>query len=251
MDGEKSYSSNEIYGSITAQKVTKDWKMIFGLDYSQRNSKFEIEENTIKSINKSNSFDVLIVKSISDHWSVGGSTELGSSTYSNREMQFSLMPGIEYNIFPYSESTRRQFRFLYSIGYNYNKYSEVTIYDKLKENLWQQSLDVSYSIIKKWGYISIGTEWRNYFHDLALNNASFYGEFDVRITKGLSINTGYFLSSIHDQIALVKGEASPNEILLRQKELETQYSYGFYGGISYTFGSIFNNVVNPRFRQHW
>jgi hypothetical protein len=35
--------------------------------------------------------------------------------------------------------------------------------------------------------------------------------------------------------------------LLRRKQLETSYNYYAYVGISYSFGSIFNNAVNPRF----
>jgi len=41
--------------------------------------------------------------------------------------------------------------------------------------------------------------------------------------------------------------ASLEEILLRRRELETSYYYYFSIGLSYTFGSIYNNVVNPRF----
>ena len=37
------------------------------------------------------------------------------------------------------------------------------------------------------------------------------------------------------------------EVLLRQRELATGYRFFVSGGISYRFGSIFNNVVNPRF----
>jgi hypothetical protein len=33
---------------------------------------------------------------------------------------------------------------------------------------------------------------------------------------------------------------------LRQRQLATNYNYFVYGGISYRFGSIFTNVVNPR-----
>jgi hypothetical protein len=39
------------------------------------------------------------------------------------------------------------------------------------------------------------------------------------------------------------------EILVRQLELATGYQYEFSVGISYSFGSIYNNVVNPRFRN--
>ncbi len=34
---------------------------------------------------------------------------------------------------------------------------------------------------------------------------------------------------------------------LRRRQLETSYTYRVSGGFTYRFGSIFNNVVNPRF----
>jgi hypothetical protein len=40
---------------------------------------------------------------------------------------------------------------------------------------------------------------------------------------------------------------SGTEVLLRLRELATEYSFDFGVGLSYTFGSIYNNVVNPRF----
>jgi hypothetical protein len=46
---------------------------------------------------------------------------------------------------------------------------------------------------------------------------------------------------------LVKGEATLEEILLRRKELATEYEYSISVGLSFTFGSIYSNVVNPRF----
>jgi hypothetical protein len=52
---------------------------------------------------------------------------------------------------------------------------------------------------------------------------------------------------IKDQISLGKSSASTEEILLRLRQLATDYSYSFSVGISYSFGSIFNTVVNPRF----
>ena len=44
-----------------------------------------------------------------------------------------VMPGIEYNIFPYSESTRRQLRILYKVGYGYANYIDTTEYFLFKE----------------------------------------------------------------------------------------------------------------------
>ncbi|MEO6236081.1 MAG: hypothetical protein ABIQ52_03725 [Vicinamibacterales bacterium] len=54
-------------------------------------------------------------------------------------------------------------------------------------------------------------------------------------------------SRTRDQIYLPLGEASTEEILLRQRQLLTGYEYSFDFGFGYSFGSIFNNIVNPRF----
>ncbi|MBD3182369.1 hypothetical protein GF312_08760 [Candidatus Poribacteria bacterium] len=70
---------------------------------------------------------------------------------------------------------------------------------------------------------------------------------NIRLFEGFSIDVFGSLSRIHDQLALQKGELSQEDILLRRRELSTQYSYYGSIGLRYTFGSIFSNVVNPRF----
>ena len=55
---------------------------------------------------------------------------------------------------------------------------------------------------------------------------------------------------LYDQIALPKQGASAEEILLRIRQLETNYSYSVGMGFSYSFGSIFTSIVNPRFGGH-
>jgi hypothetical protein len=70
---------------------------------------------------------------------------------------------------------------------------------------------------------------------------------NVRIAKGLQIRISGGASMIHNQLSLPKAGASTEDILLRQKELATQYSIFTDLTISYTFGSIYSSVVNPRF----
>jgi hypothetical protein len=36
-------------------------------------------------------------------------------------------------------------------------------------------------------------------------------------------------------------------VLLRLRELQSGFEVSFSVGLSYSFGSLFNNVVNPRF----
>lgn len=248
-NGQKSYSSRDIYGSISANRITSDWKLSFSVDFSNGKDQFTIDNDNISSENKSREFDALVVKSLGEHWSVGGSSDLGSSSYSNLDMRFRFLPGIEYNVFPYSESTRRMLKFTYYAGVAYHDYTLATIYDKSNEWLFGQNVEAVFRVVQKWGSVNLGTYYRNYFHDWKLNNLSLSGNIDFRITKGLNFNFGGGYSIVHDQINLVKGGASAEEILLRRKELETQFSYFTYFGLSYTFGSIYNNVVNPRFRN--
>jgi hypothetical protein len=70
---------------------------------------------------------------------------------------------------------------------------------------------------------------------------------NFRIAKGLTFNISGGASLVHDQLSLVKGGATYEEVLLRRKEIATQYTYYTSLGLTYTFGSIYNNAVNPRF----
>lgn len=250
-DGQKTYRSSYLSGNISGSRVTEKWKININTHYSHSGSKFIIEDtdgnDEILSTNSSKSLSALIVKSISDHWSVGGWASGSSSSYSNEEASFEIMPGIEYDLFPYSEATRRQLRLLYRAGFNNVNYVDSTIYDKTKENLWHHSFSVAYEVIQKWGSIDLNMFYRNFLHDWSKNNLSFNGYFNLRIAKGLQANFGGGASIIHDQLGLVKEDVPTEEILLRRKELATQYSYYSHFGFTYTFGSIYNNVVNPRF----
>jgi hypothetical protein len=247
LQGQRSYNSNQIFSSLSARRITSELKMDFDLDYNYNLDKFTIDDQEVNSINNSKSFEVLVVKSINEHWSVGGETEIESSTFRNYKLKTTIMPGIEYDIYPYSESTRRQIRLLYSAGFLYQSYSDTTIFDKMQENLWGHSLKAAYQVVQKWGSVNLSLDWFNYFHDWSKNNLSLDGSIEVRLAKGLSLQVGGGAAMIHDQLALVKGGATREEILLKRKELATVFSYFTFFGLSYTFGSIYNNVVNPRF----
>ena len=248
LQGQKTYSQRYLSGNISASRVTKDWKINIRSNLSQSNDKYVIDDTTtILSSSSSKSVNALIVKSISEHWSIGGTTRIGASKYNNDRFIVSIMPGIEYDLFPYSESTRRQLRILYTAGYSFVNYIDTTIYDKIREPLWSHSLTASYEVVQKWGNIDFSVGYSNYLKDWTKNNLYVSGFLTLRIAKGLSINLGGSASLIHDQLGLVKGDVPLDQILLQRKEMATQYSYFTSFGLTYTFGSIYNNVVNPRF----
>jgi len=87
----------------------------------------------------------------------------------------------------------------------------------------------------------------NYLIDWKRYNLDLYGNAEIRIAKGLSFSISGSVGLVQFQRSLVKGGATYEEILTRSKQVATKYTYFTSIGLTYTFGSIYNNVVNPRF----
>jgi hypothetical protein len=247
-NGEKMFSSINLWSDVSASKINENWKFEFSLSNNYNSSSYKLDDTTtLISETQRYSFNNLIVKSLSEHWSIGEQIYLNSSNYSNIKFGASFLPAIEFNVFPFSESSRNELRFLYGIGVKQNYYIDTTIYLKTEELLFLQSLKMGFQKIEQWGSAGIYVYWSNYLNNFKLNNLSFNTYIRWRIIGGLSININGGVSFIHDQINLRKSAASNEEILTRCRQLESQYSYWLSSGLSFTFGSIFNNIVNPRF----
>ena len=247
LSGQKTYNSSEVNGNISVNRVTSQSKLRLGLsaEFNERN--FEVGEETITSPSEQQNFSGLWVGSLSEHWSFGGWLGVNSNSFNNTKFRSYIAPALEYNVFPYAESTRRQLRLLYRIGISFNKYREETIYEKMSETLYSESLRITWAQTEPWGNVSASLEGSHYFHDLSKNELALSGNLSFRLFKGFSFNINGRYSRVKNQLSLPKEGASLEEILLRIKELETDYRYSLSMGVSYTFGSIFSNVVNPRF----
>jgi hypothetical protein len=246
-EGEESFKELELQNSVSASKITHDWKLELDFDYRYTRTNYTYDDTLYTNDKSYQGLELLVVKSLGEHWSAGLRAEQLSSSYTNIDFALDIMPSVEYNIFPYSKSTHRQLRFLYGIGNSWRIYNDSTIYDKTEELLWQQQLEIAYQVQEKWGSINVSLMGSNFFHDLSKNRVELGGFFSIRILKGLSLRVRGSVGRINDQLSLVKGEASEAEILLQLQELQTSYQLEGGLGLTYTFGSIYNNIVNPRF----
>jgi hypothetical protein len=257
MNGEHSYRNREIRSTVEARRVTEAWKIELGFEHEYRDQRATVQEyddlgaviseETFTSLQRNWESEVRLIRSLTGHLSAGIRTNLRSNTFRNYQSAFYTAPALEYDIFPYRESTRRKLTVEYGAGYQRNRYVDTTIYDKIGETLPVHYLTVEYRTREPWGSVSINAEHRNYINDASKRNTELGGNFNVRIYRGLSVNMGANYNWIRDQIYLPKGEQDQVDVLLRRRALQTGFEYGVYGGLSYTFGSIFNNVVNPRF----
>jgi hypothetical protein len=250
LDGEESERSMRLRGSVSADRVTPDWKMSFHFGSDNDREEYDTETRTITSTTRSKDFRSLIVKSISDHWSAGMYFNAESSDFENIDASFGVSPAIELNVFPYDESTYHEFCFLYRIGYTDAQYQEKTIYDKMDERLFNESLSATYEVKENWGSIWTMLEGSHFLHDTTKNKLVLRTNFNIRVARGFSIDLFSSVSQIRDQLALPREDASEEDILLQRRELATDFDYFVSVGFRYTFGSIYSNVVNPRFTSH-
>jgi len=247
LNGEKSRKTNSLNGNFTINRVTPQNRLRIGISAFDELSDYDYEDYQETSSSRSRSIDGQYVFGLGEHWSVGAVLNINHSTYGNIKLGFSLHPAVEYNIFPYSESTRRQLRILYRVGYNFDRFLETTVFDKTSESTMSQALSITLESREPWGSVELSFEASSYFHDLSYNRFRVQIHSSVRLIKGLSLTVDGRYSAVHDQLALRKGEATVEELLLRRTELASSYSYQMSVGLSYSFGSVYSNVVNPRF----
>ncbi len=246
--GQSQSSRASINGSVSANRTTEEWKIFFfGSGRYTRNRTDLNDVPSIISIDKNFTFGhVELINSITDHWSVGFVTDASQSTFTNRDLRWSFEPALEYNIFPYAESTRRQMTFLYKIGLAYLNYEETTVFLRDAETRLVSSLEAAYEVRQPWGSANVSVEASAFLHDIEKHRLEISGGANFRIIRGLDFGIFGNIARIKDQIHIPGGGISDEDRLLRRRQTETDFRYFVNFNISYRFGSIFNNVVNPR-----
>lgn len=248
LEGESHYKNTNLEGGFSANRNTDALKLSLSVDGSYEKDSFDVDSTeTVTSTQKSYGAEGSVVKTLNPHWGAGVAVAANRSTYSNRKLGLRAALAAEYDIFPYSASARRLLTLRYQLGFSHYRYDEITIYQKLSETLPEHSLEVELDAKQPWGSAGFGLRLRQYLDDLSKNSVRLSGEVDVRLLKGLSLQMHGSVSRIRDQRYLPAAGLTPEEVLLQQQELATDYRYFISAGFSYSFGSIFNNVVNPRF----
>jgi len=246
-NGQETNNSSNINLNASARRVTEKNKFFIRIGFNENKSTFSYNGDDIVSINSGKSLYVNDVLSINDHWSYGFFGGLGTSTYSNYALYWNFKPALEYNFFKYDESANKQLVLSYSNGIRYNDYVERTVFIKDSEYLWEHSISFGGSVRQEWGDVNGEISFDQYLHDTTLNALNFNLRTNIRLFKGFNFNIGGGYSITRNQINISSGGASLEDILLQQQQLQSGYNYYFNVGISYSFGSIYNSIVNPRF----
>jgi hypothetical protein len=247
-EGEASSREMQLGGSLSADHVTPVWKITLAGNLEHESQEFDLDEDVpVRVRRREREVQGLIVRALGEHWSIGARGGVESSTFDNMRLSVTAAPAIEYNVFPYSAYTRRQLRALYAVGGEWRQYYEVTLFGRTEERFPRHSLSLTYEQRERWGSLEGRTEWSQLLHQPDKSRLEVEAEVSVRLVRGLSLGAEVTASRIGDQLSLPARGASPEEILLRLRRLRSDYEYETRLQLTYSFGSIFSRLVNPRF----
>lgn len=250
MTGEESSRELDLEGNLGADRITDAWKITMGLEVEYRREDFDLdEEEPLRAIRNERDFDALVARSLTDHWSIGGRTSIDSSSFDNIALRAFGGPAVEYNFFPYSQYTRRQLRIGYAIGPYRARYVEETLFFTRSDTLVQQQASATLDQHEPWGSLQAEIEYSSFLPGPSRYRLQLEGDVNVRLARGLSLSIEGSTSRIRDQLSLPRRGVTSEEVLLRLRRLRSGYEYDVQIGLTYTFGSIFNTIVNPRFGQ--
>jgi hypothetical protein len=249
-NGEESYKYYNINGSIEARRTTAANKTFIHFRGNRNEDRYTLPEGEVLVTKRRNyNAEALWVKSLNEHWSLGAQANASSSITSNLELGTRFGPAIEYDLFPYSQSTRRQVIARYSVGVKTLDYDSLTIFDKMKETRPDHRLVLAGEATQPWGGFYGSVTSSQYLNEPSKFRIDGFAGMNWRIVRGLNLGFDMGYTKLRDQLNLKRGTATQEEVLLRLRQLATGYYYYGSINISYTFGSVFSNVVNPRFGQ--
>jgi hypothetical protein len=246
-NGQEQSRSSNVNVNASARRVTEKNKFSLRVRFSESRNVFEFEGEEIVGINDRKSLNVRDIISINDHWSYGFFGTVGASTFSNTDLVWTLRPAIEYSFFNYVDSAKKQLTVSYRNGVRYNDYIERTVFNETEEYLWEHGLLIGGRINQEWGNFNAEVSYNQFLNDTNLYSVNFFLGTRIRLFKGFNFNVSGSYSITRNQINLPGGDLALEDLLLQQQQLQSGFNYFINVGFSYSFGSIYNTIVNPRF----
>ena len=218
--GESRANSTTLQGTVTARRITERWKLESRAYADRTQSSYTLSDSSqFKTEVRTYEGSALLVRSLGQHVSIGASLKALSYTVENIDLATTVAPTLELDLFPYREFANRRLVLSYSVGLNHFDYADTT---------------------------DLGVAEPSFVPNVQKNKVKVSSTPTFRVARGLQVTAGGSYSRVRDQINLPKDAATDEELLLRLRSLRTDYRYSAQLGLQYTFGSVFNNVVNPR-----
>lgn len=241
-------SNTRINPSISANRVTERWKTDLSIWTNLTRERRELSDGTEVRNDQDNwRTSALVVRSVTDHVSVGMDSGARNSVRNNQRARVRLQPAVEWNYYPYMQATRRQLIAHYSAGVEHTTYYEETVFGHEQQTIPLHRVAVQYRAREEWGNAGVGLETAQYLHDTGFYSFGLGGDLSFRVARGLELNVSGSAAFINDNIHIPASDFSDEDILLGRVSLPSSYEYEASVGFNYRWGSATANVVNNRF----
>lgn len=248
LSGQSSETNFGLYSGFEADRTTHTWKIRTNMRGEIRRRTIDISSGTLNINRDWGNFWQMVGYSLSDHATVALFASAQFNRTNNIALDSYVAPAFEYNFFPYNEFQERRFIVQFQLTPMFRRYYNTTVFGKDEELIMSQEISTRLRYDQRWGRIDVRISGLNYFHDTAINRFEVNPSFNIRIMRGLSVSLSGRYRVINDQLSL-EGAVDPDdpENIISGGQRPTSYDYSISFGLSYTFGSIYNNIVNPRF----
>jgi len=248
LEGEQTEKERSYEGSFEARRTTDTWKLEFEADGSFRRDERELSDGSTVVDDRTNwRSNFLLVYTLAERWSLGMLGGVAASTSRNQAFGADAAAAVEYSFLPYVEAPRRSLTARYDLQLQYFDWEEETIFGEVDEIRPRHQLRLQLFQRQPWGETSVSLDGSQFLDDLGLWSVSMNGNIELRIAQGLNLDLRGGVELLEDQIFISREGLTDEDILFGRFERPTDYTYYFSAGLSFEFGSIFNNVVSNRF----
>jgi hypothetical protein len=248
VEGESNYYWMELLAALSLRRITESSKLRSLTEFTRRETSYVLEddERVTGHVNDL-SQRLLYAHSIGAHWALGGLGVAATSKFENTKLHLHGGPVVEWNLFPYEENASRQLRAAYQAGVWHTRYFERTVYDRMQETRPYHALSLIVDLNQAWGSVQAVLQGNSFIDEPKRWRLALGLVFSLSLFSGLALQFEGEAALIEDQIGLRDRELTEREIFLETLQLPTEVSFNAMLGFSYTFGSVHNTIVNPRF----
>lgn len=248
LEGEDSLYYMELLASLHVRRITETSKLRSVSRFSRRAVAYVLGDGERVSGHVDGVSERLVyAHSIGRHFAAGALAVGQRARYENLELHVHGGSIVEWNVFPYEENASRQLRFAYQVGAWYSRYFERSASGLFHEVRPYHALATIVDTNQAWGSVQAVVQVNSFIDEPKRWRLAAGLLFSLSLVAGLALHFEGEVGWIHDQIGLRARPPTDREIFLETRELEREFAVEALFGFAYTFGSVHNTIVNPRF----
>ncbi len=247
-EGGSGYYFADFMGALNVRRITEASKVRVRGGYGRRLSGYRLEDGS-RIVGDVSFWDArgLVAGSIGRHFALGNSVVAGADEFENLEGHVHGGFLAEMNVFPYVDNARQQLRLAYQLGTWANFYLEENVDGVMRELRPYNALSLIADINQGFGSVQFVGQVNAFLDDPSLYRLSVGAVVSLRVMGGLSMGLQGKAALVEDLINLRKRQITDEELLLWTAQQATDFTAEAVFALTYTFGSVHNTIVNPRF----